>query len=113
LHTLQLLVKQQMEGMCSLLDSGRVSANVIPAQTTVQPAAQQQWEMHKQKYDSENSMFMLKKTNECGEVRAGIEPALNAFGYPHVFVLQQITKHSYLLFKCCAISSYTCTATED
>jgi len=113
LHTLQLLVKQQMEGMCSLLDSGRVSANVIPAQATVQPAAQQQWEMHKQKYDSENSMFMLKKTNECGEVRAGIRARFERFRISPCFVLQQITKHLYLLFKCCAISSYTCTATED
>jgi hypothetical protein len=57
-------VKQQVEGVCCLLDSGRVSTNVIPAQTTVQPAAQQQWEIYKQKYGSENSMLMLKKTNE-------------------------------------------------
>jgi hypothetical protein len=47
LHTLQLLVKQQMEGVGCLLNSGRVSANVVPAQTNVQSAAQQQREIYK------------------------------------------------------------------
>ena len=40
------------------------------------------------KYESACSCW--RKQIEWGEVRAGIEPTLNAFGYPHIFVLQQI-----------------------